>query len=350
MGFTAKCGKCNSIFDVEDDSWLGMEAECPECQTVITLAKDEPKNKLSIRKPRAMQSNPAGSQTVCPFCHKPLADGETVICIECGTNLKTGQKLVPNQSQNNSTSTLQPGPIIKLIAGGLLFVGLLFVAYKYFSNSPRKMTREGIYEVTGEIKKTPNGMIVNGIMIYKNIFEGLKAKLNEQGAQLYRDSEILGVYNSTIKNANSVKIHYHNYQDSNKHNKYIELTGDEYQEFVNKAKVVKLLKPLYVDVHGFDCTCEKRKKVREVFKGWVFDINKDGTRIVKFITADGKQIFIWPKNIQYAIISKDSNGVERGIESFETISADLNSEFLEYFTALLSKHNIQFKDYKYEWN
>ena len=105
MSFMAKCGKCNATCTAEDD-WIGQEAECPECGATIIIEKAEPaKPGLSIRK--APQHNPehaeraaatvfpADGQTAasCPHCQETISNPDAVICIACGTNLKTGKKI-----------------------------------------------------------------------------------------------------------------------------------------------------------------------------------------------------------------------------------------------------------------
>ena len=108
MSFTAKCSKCNATCTAEDE-WIGQEAECPECGATIIITKAEPKLGLSIRK--TPQHNPEhaeraaatavpddGQTTFCPHCGQPLSNTDAVICIGCGTNLKTGKKLSEGSS------------------------------------------------------------------------------------------------------------------------------------------------------------------------------------------------------------------------------------------------------------
>ena len=111
MSFMAKCSKCNATCTAEDD-WIGQEAECPECGATIIIEKTEPaKPGLSIRK--APQHNtehaeraaatvfPADGKTAfCPHCGKPLSNADAVICIACGTNLKTGKKISASGSDS----------------------------------------------------------------------------------------------------------------------------------------------------------------------------------------------------------------------------------------------------------
>jgi uncharacterized membrane protein YhaH (DUF805 family) len=102
MSFTAKCNKCNATCTAEDD-WIGQEAECPERGATIIIEKPEAKLGLSIRKtashgaenvekPAATVST-SGGQAACPHCQQPITNPDAVICIGCGTNLKTGKKI-----------------------------------------------------------------------------------------------------------------------------------------------------------------------------------------------------------------------------------------------------------------
>lgn len=111
MSFTAKCNKCNATCTAEDE-WIGQEAECPECGATIIIEKDEPKEHklgLSIRKtpqhgsenaekPAANVMPSDGQMPTCPHCQQPLSNPDAVICIGCGTNLKTGKKLSEGSS------------------------------------------------------------------------------------------------------------------------------------------------------------------------------------------------------------------------------------------------------------
>lgn len=102
MSFMAKCSKCNATCTAEDD-WIGQEAECPECGETIIIAKEEAKHGLSIRKAHQtgsenmQKSSPSlstdGQAAFCPHCGQPISNPDAVICIGCGTNLKTGKKI-----------------------------------------------------------------------------------------------------------------------------------------------------------------------------------------------------------------------------------------------------------------
>jgi uncharacterized membrane protein YhaH (DUF805 family)/DNA-directed RNA polymerase subunit RPC12/RpoP len=112
MSFMAKCNKCNATCTAEDE-WIGQEAECPECGATIIIEKpvEKPANKpsLSIRKAqpetkdmqKSATSLPSDGQITCPNCQHP-SNPEAVICLECGTNLKTGKKLSSGGSSSKS--------------------------------------------------------------------------------------------------------------------------------------------------------------------------------------------------------------------------------------------------------
>ena len=101
MSFTVKCSKCNAASTAEDE-WLGQEAECPGCGAMLIIKKAEASHGLSIRKTplpktgnmkKATVALSSDGQKACPNCQKPLSTPDAVICIECGSNLKTGEKI-----------------------------------------------------------------------------------------------------------------------------------------------------------------------------------------------------------------------------------------------------------------
>jgi uncharacterized protein (TIGR03067 family) len=124
MSFEAKCPHCGMEYEAEDE-WLGMEADCPGCETRITIEKASNKPALVIETPPPVDTvasapaeelppqeaaapepppNQASSLKIkgrdcpdetptemksCPNCEKPVAV-DAIICIECGTNQQTG--------------------------------------------------------------------------------------------------------------------------------------------------------------------------------------------------------------------------------------------------------------------
>lgn len=104
MVIYAKCSNCGEPYEVEDDC-LGMEFECPECDATIVIGKDESEPKLSIQKAPDLQSSSNDKQKTCPNCHHPIANSDAVICIECGTNLTSGNKILSNSNSVEQESS-----------------------------------------------------------------------------------------------------------------------------------------------------------------------------------------------------------------------------------------------------
>ena len=118
MSFTIKCSKCNAASTAEDE-WRGQEAECPVCGAMIIIKKAEIGYGFSIRKTplpktgnmmKADTALPSDEQKTCPKCQKPISSPNAVICIECGFELKTGRKI----SAAALTETPQPFPMSKM--------------------------------------------------------------------------------------------------------------------------------------------------------------------------------------------------------------------------------------------
>lgn len=65
------CPHCTSDFDV-DDSQFGKLVECPSCRNFLHASDSDRK--------------------ICPACKRPVKDG-AAICIDCGYNLLTGDRL-----------------------------------------------------------------------------------------------------------------------------------------------------------------------------------------------------------------------------------------------------------------
>ena len=117
MSFLSKCSNCSASCTAEDD-WIGMEAECPECGATVIITKTAAKPSLSVRKsqPHVAENAaipavakpaaaiPAEGQKTCPNCQEPISNSAAVICISCGTNLKTGKKISPGGGADSSAS------------------------------------------------------------------------------------------------------------------------------------------------------------------------------------------------------------------------------------------------------
>ncbi len=117
MSFLSKCSNCSASCTAEDD-WMGMEAECPECGATVIITKAAAKPSLSVRKSqphgtenaakptvaKPAEAIPAEGQKACPNCQEPISNAAAVICIACGTNLKTGKKISSGGGADNSAS------------------------------------------------------------------------------------------------------------------------------------------------------------------------------------------------------------------------------------------------------
>ena len=79
-------------------SAAGGEMACPECGAVFTLPAlpddGEPVAETAPEIPLTTQPPEVPPQPVCCNCDKPLSRGD-ILCIECGTNQKTGQSIAP---------------------------------------------------------------------------------------------------------------------------------------------------------------------------------------------------------------------------------------------------------------
>ncbi len=124
MTIAFTCPSCGRELKLQDEA-AGKRGRCPHCKSVITvpetnLSQDDLIEIIPIEPPKPAQppaplpvarqaptepvvqseplkppeppKPPASEEKSCPGCGKPIADG-AVICINCGLNLKTGQKL-----------------------------------------------------------------------------------------------------------------------------------------------------------------------------------------------------------------------------------------------------------------
>ncbi len=92
-GDEVECENCRQTLKVA----RGMEGEsvrCPHCGGTVTVpTEDRPRVKLKSESapPPLPTAMPAATPSECPSCHAPVM-ADAVICIQCGLNLKTGQK------------------------------------------------------------------------------------------------------------------------------------------------------------------------------------------------------------------------------------------------------------------
>ena len=100
MPIKVKCGNCSAQFKAKDEL-AGRRVKCPKCQSPVTI-KAPPVAAPSAAKKRA--ANPLldildeedvrsrASGPICDNCGSEVKHG-AVICIDCGFNLETGDRL-----------------------------------------------------------------------------------------------------------------------------------------------------------------------------------------------------------------------------------------------------------------
>jgi len=91
------CLSCNQSLSV-DESGAGMEVQCPGCGQSVTV----PQASQPTQKPRlALKKS-------CPSCGNAV-QYDDVICVNCGTNLKTGANLQTAVGRNKQQPVSQSG-------------------------------------------------------------------------------------------------------------------------------------------------------------------------------------------------------------------------------------------------
>lgn len=84
-----KCEHCDKTLSVKSDA-VGKKIKCPACQKVMRVPQVEDD---------AYDLNPKQDRKVCPSCQTELKPG-AVLCVSCGLNLQTGQKLQATSSES----------------------------------------------------------------------------------------------------------------------------------------------------------------------------------------------------------------------------------------------------------
>ena len=96
MGIRFNC-QCGRELNVKD-AMAGKKGKCPGCGAVINVPTLEEVAALEKAKAEAeaaeaaAQAEAEAGMIECPHCQKKIAP-DSVICIGCGTNLKTGEKM-----------------------------------------------------------------------------------------------------------------------------------------------------------------------------------------------------------------------------------------------------------------
>ncbi|MFA6243545.1 MAG: tetratricopeptide repeat protein [Candidatus Hydrogenedentales bacterium] len=183
-----KCPYCDKLTDPKLDS-------CVHCGGFL-------------RKQPAKQSRPAtsASSQTCPSCGALVRDGD-IICVACGTNLLTGQKIAQEQQRIVQTSS-NPALRNALIAAGALFVIAGAIAVFVLTRDPvakaQRLAADGrVTEATDLLVKylvkkpdDPRANLVLGKLYWTSSDFSNAAQSLEKAAQLNptdRDAGILAV-------------------------------------------------------------------------------------------------------------------------------------------------------------
>ena len=98
---TFSCPGCRQELEAPEEM-AGEIVECPNCQKQITIPKPQKAaGKISVAAALASKAAPAASAgksgNKCPECGADMMPG-SVLCIQCGFNVKLGQKMTTELS------------------------------------------------------------------------------------------------------------------------------------------------------------------------------------------------------------------------------------------------------------
>ena len=232
MTFEARCPHCNFTYEAEE-TWLGMEAECPNCNILIVIEKNallpdqeidkiqdqvnhdgipldtnqEETSSLKIKERAPTNASQTSQDTTsqCPNCHSSVSE-DAVICIECGTNLKTGDALQTNvQDQQNSSKKLFVliGFVVALVVIGV--GAILFLNFDKEQKSGNvvqaklvngKATKQASQESTQKIKKEKEGL---SKVVVSSDNKGAKKQSNEMTTSEPAVSEIVDFWKFNVE-------------------------------------------------------------------------------------------------------------------------------------------------------
>jgi len=89
----ASCPKCNKVFKAPT-TLLGKKVKCKGCSQVIpVIEKQEDEEWTQNVKAYAVGANEDLAVVRCPFCANELESEAVVVCINCGYNLQTRQRM-----------------------------------------------------------------------------------------------------------------------------------------------------------------------------------------------------------------------------------------------------------------
>jgi len=123
QGKKVRCKACAKVFVVEDTAPL--PAGKPEASKPGLKGKDAPTGQM-YRMTEALQGVPR-----CPHCAAEMESEEAIICLQCGYNQLTGQRINVVKTYNTTATDIflwrLPGMICAAIAVGMLaFIGYLW--------------------------------------------------------------------------------------------------------------------------------------------------------------------------------------------------------------------------------
>ena len=115
--FNFKCPSCSCDLSAPP-SLAGERFNCPNCDGDVSV-QESPRASQSVgrlasdSRPRITASNVDDQVRRCPTCGKSLLSRDTVICVACGRDLRTGKPLpsIPpalDARKRNSPSTYDP--------------------------------------------------------------------------------------------------------------------------------------------------------------------------------------------------------------------------------------------------
>ena len=117
MPIKVKCGNCSAQFKAKDEL-AGRRIKCPKCQNPVVIAAaraaapSAPKRAaahnplLDILDEEDVRSRVSGP--MCDNCGSEVKPG-SVICIDCGFNLETGDRLETDASEDVENTTGMSG-------------------------------------------------------------------------------------------------------------------------------------------------------------------------------------------------------------------------------------------------
>ncbi len=140
------CPYCGKLTDLKLES-------CPHCGGYIQK-----------KGPASPPKSTKGSNQTCQNCHALVQDGD-IICVACGTNLLTGQKIADENQQGKSARQALSTKTVAVAAGFVVAVVVVIAAFLWLSRDPMRgimsLANAGNYLQAGNdlknfVQKHPN--------------------------------------------------------------------------------------------------------------------------------------------------------------------------------------------------